>query len=194
MKCQRREKIGVPLFHVSPESRRCPRSCARHGGVTAGPTTPSITPCLRGSQGCGRYVVNVRALSCCACSLQEKPSLLSFSFSLFFFFSPSLVTGKGSIFSFHIWSYGALPVSSSLLMLYKHLFCVGSVLFGMLFLQFSLIVGVASENALFKRDTNPLKVQHQKEIGLHFVALLHRTCLFALLFMIWTGGGTQLLM
>lgn len=97
----------------------------KHRGVTAGPTTPSITLCLRGSQGCGHYVVNVRALSCCACSMQENLP----SFLFFFPFFPSLVTGKGSIFSFHIWSCGALPVSSSLLMLYKHPYFVWDLYF-----------------------------------------------------------------
>lgn len=99
---------------------------------------------LRGSQLCGHCVVSVRALSRCAHSMQEN-------LPPFFFLFPSLVTGKGSIFSFHIWSYGAPPVSSSLLMPYKHPYFVWDMYFlECFFSQFCLIVGVASESALLK--------------------------------------------
>lgn len=111
--------------------------------------------------------------------------------SLFFPF-PSLVTGKGSIFSFHIWSYGALPVSSSLLMPSKHPYFVWDLYFlECFFSQFCMIVGVASESVLLK-GTQPLKSQRLKRnyIGSRPL-LLHRDV--AGLFMIW-AERIQLLM
>lgn len=110
------------------------------------------------------------------------------------FFSPfpSLVTGKGSIFSFHIWSYGALPVSSSLLMPSKHPYFVWDLYFlECFFSQFCMIVGVASESALLK-GTQPLKSQRLERnyIGSRPL-LLHRDV--AGLFMIW-AERIQLLM
>lgn len=141
MKCQRRERIGVPLFHdswvvqvfvcvfaeMSRQVRHHHQSCCFEREPTL---WPLCSECESSISLCTQHA--------------RKPSP-------FFFLFPSLVTGKGSIFSFHIWSYGAPPVSSSLLMPYKHPYFVWDMYFlECFFSQFCLIVGVASESALLK--------------------------------------------
>lgn len=114
---------------------------------------------LRASQLCGHCSECESSISLCT-QQARKPSLFFF-FPLF----PSLVTGKGSIFSLHIWSYGAPPVSSSLLMPYKHPYFVWDLYFlACLFLQFCLIVGVASESALLKGTQAFYKSKTREEL------------------------------
>lgn len=188
MKRHRSQKIGAPFFHDSwvvqvfaylcALARQCWLRCHGRSDITISHAA------LGRSQLCGHCGVSVRALSRCAHSMQENLP--------FFFPFPSLVTGKGSIFSFHIWSYGALPVSSSLLMPSKHPYFVWDLYFlECFFSQFCMIVGVASESALLK-GTQPLKSQRLKRnyIGSRPL-LLHRDV--AGLFMIW-AERIQLLM
>lgn len=121
MKCQRSERIGVPLFHDSWVVQVC--VCAPNSvrwDVTAGPTSPSVMLFWEGANSVATVSECESSISLCT-QHARKPSL--------FFLFPSLVTGKGSIFSFHIWSYGARPGSSSLLMPYKHPYFVWDLYF-----------------------------------------------------------------
>lgn len=144
-------KGSVCLSFMTPESRAGVRACVCILPRCHGRSNITISHAvLRASQLCGHCVVSVRALiSLCTQHARKPPPLPPplFFFSLF----PSLVTGKGSIFSFHIWSYGAPPVSSSLLMPYKHPYFVWDLYFlECLFSNSCLIVGAASESALLK--------------------------------------------
>ena len=121
-------------------------ACARARGrgrvprvVTAGLASPSVMLCWSAASSVAT-VVSVRAVSRCARSTHKRPRLppppprLSPPPPFF----PSLVTGKGSIFSLHIWSYGEEPVCrSSFLMPYKH-----SFLFFLLLLFFFCVCGI----------------------------------------------------
>ena len=145
MKCQRSERIGVPLSHDSWVSRRCARLRVRSAEMSRQVQHHHQSCCFESEPTLWPLCSECESsISLCTQHARKPPPL-------FFFLFPSLVTGKGSIFSFHIWSYGAPPVSSSLLMPYKHPYFVWDLYFlECLFSNSCLIVGAASESALLK--------------------------------------------
>lgn len=186
------------MWYFSTEERwscRCAAPASSVGwGVTAGPTSPSVKLLWEEANSAATVCERVWELHLrCARSMQEN--LPTFFFFFVFFLFPSLVTGKGSIFSFHIWSYGAPPASSTLLMLYKHPYFVWdlNILECFFFFFLSFWLWLLHLTVHFKQGHNPFKAKDWRGIILALAAVSQRSCLFTVLFMIWSEA-TQLLM